>query len=380
MEKAGSDTIAHNTVVTSKYNDDDKKIAMSSSRPGLRLAACLLNISEARRKYIVENVAKAALLEKNGQKHHEVSVLNIFSDQDYNRSVITIAASVEELGNSILAACVEAFRSIDMEVQEGIHPCLGAVDLIPIYPLSGVRVEECGAVARMHVLVVLMCDYFLDRELSATLTGLAENLVERVPGCSVFLFGEADLPEKRSLVQRRKQLGWFTRRDFSALEPDLGVAPARRCGLTGLQCIGTSPYVMNCNVTIDSQDLALGQEIASAIRGSNVNGLKGVQTMAFPHEGKIEIACNVESFEEQEVKESSEDSRYMAYSVLGDHFYYTSPHYIEARVKKLASDQGIGTIGRALIGFTPQECKDCAEHAIKEHIGEFWKIRGGVFM
>uniref|UniRef100_A0A8C6B8A0 Formiminotransferase cyclodeaminase N-terminal like n=1 Tax=Monodon monoceros TaxID=40151 RepID=A0A8C6B8A0_MONMO len=135
---------------------------MSSSRLGLRLAVCLLNISEARRKYIVENVAKAALLKKNGQKHPEVSVLNVFSDQGYNRSVITIAASVAELD-------------------------------------------------------------------------LAENLVQRVPGCSVFLFGEADLPEKRTLVQRRKQLGWFTRRDFSALKPDLGVAPARRCGLTGSQ-------------------------------------------------------------------------------------------------------------------------------------------------
>uniref|UniRef100_A0A8D0LEY0 Formiminotransferase N-terminal subdomain-containing protein-like n=2 Tax=Sus scrofa TaxID=9823 RepID=A0A8D0LEY0_PIG len=135
---------------------------MSSSRLGLRLAACLLNISEARRKYIVENVAKAALLERNGQKHPNVSVLNIFSDHEYNRSVITIAGSVDELG-------------------------------------------------------------------------LAENLLLRVPGCSVFLFGEADLPEKRPLVQRRKQLGWFTRRDFSALEPDLGVAPARKCGLTGSQ-------------------------------------------------------------------------------------------------------------------------------------------------
>ncbi|XP_060157451.1 formiminotransferase N-terminal subdomain-containing protein isoform X4 [Globicephala melas] len=301
---------------------------MSSSRLGLRLAVCLLNISEARRKYIVENVAKAALLEKNasaglqdteiddllrcahmlfskrlhtipsiflhiGQKHPEVSVLNVFSDQGYNRSVITIAASVAELGNSVLAACLEAFQSIDMEVQEGIHPCLGAVDLIPIYPLSGVGVEECGAVARS---------------------------------------------------------------------------------------IGASPYVMNCNVTIDSQDLALGKEIASAIRGSNVNGLKGVQTMAFPHEGKIEIACNVESFEDQEVTETSEGSQYMAYSVLGDHFYYVSPHYIEAQVKKLASDQGIGIKGRALIGFTPQECKNCAEYAIKEGIGEFWKIRRGIFM
>ncbi|XP_007934356.2 formiminotransferase N-terminal subdomain-containing protein [Orycteropus afer afer] len=132
---------------------------MSSSRPGLRLAACLLNISEARRKYVVENIAKAALLGENGQEHPEVSVLNIFSDQDYNRSVITIAASVDRLG-------------------------------------------------------------------------LAENLVLRVPGSSVFLFGEADLPEKRSLVQRRKQLGWFTRRDLRALKPDLGTASAWRCGLT----------------------------------------------------------------------------------------------------------------------------------------------------
>ncbi|XP_020931592.1 glutamate formimidoyltransferase-like isoform X3 [Sus scrofa] len=328
---------------------------MSSSRLGLRLAACLLNISEARRKYIVENVAKAALLERNGQKHPNVSVLNIFSDHEYNRSVITIAGSVDELGDSVLAACLEAFRSIDMEVQDGIHPCLGAVDLIPFYPLCGVGVEECGAVAR----------------------SLAENLLLRVPGCSVFLFGEADLPEKRPLVQRRKQLGWFTRRDFSALEPDLGVAPARKCGLTG---IGASPYVMNCNVTIDSQDLDLGKEIASAIRGSNVNGLKGVQTMAFPHQGKIEIACNVESFEDPEVIETAEGSQYMAYSVLGDQFYYVPPHYIEAQVKKLASDRGVGTIGRALIGFTPQECKNCAEYAIKEGIGEFWKIRGGVFM
>ncbi|XP_045415910.1 formiminotransferase N-terminal subdomain-containing protein isoform X4 [Lemur catta] len=118
------------------------------SRLGLRLAACLLNISEARRKYIVENIAKAALLDKNGQKHPEVTVLNIFSDQDYNRSVITIAASVDKLGSAVLAACLEAFCAIDMEVQEGIHPCLGAVDLIPIYPLSGVGVEECGVVAR----------------------------------------------------------------------------------------------------------------------------------------------------------------------------------------------------------------------------------------
>uniref|UniRef100_A0A8C9HTL5 Formiminotransferase cyclodeaminase N-terminal like n=1 Tax=Piliocolobus tephrosceles TaxID=591936 RepID=A0A8C9HTL5_9PRIM len=135
---------------------------MSSSRVGLRLAACLLNISEARRKYVVENIAKAALLDKNGKKHPQVSVLNIFSNQDYNRSVITIAASVDKLGSSVLAACLEAFQAIDMEVQEGIHPCLGAVDLIPIYPLSGVTVEECGVVARSKRKFGVICSFLLE--------------------------------------------------------------------------------------------------------------------------------------------------------------------------------------------------------------------------
>ncbi|XP_074071468.1 formiminotransferase N-terminal subdomain-containing protein isoform X2 [Macrotis lagotis] len=331
---------------------DYEEITMSSSRLGLRLAACLLNISEARRKNVVEKIAKAALFEEDGKEHSEVTVLNIFSDSEYNRSVITIAAPVEKLANSILAACVKAFQLIDMEVQEGIHPCLGAVDLIPIYPLSGIGVEECGMVAR----------------------SLAEKLTIHVPGCSLFLFGEADQPEKQSLVQRRKQLGWFSRREFSSLKPDIGTMPNKRCGLTG---IGASPYVMNCNVTIDSQDLTMGKKIASMIRGSNVDGLKGVQAMAFPHDGKIEIACNVESFEDEK---PIENKGYMTYYILEHQYSYISPQSLEAQIKKLAHDQGISTIETALVGFTPQECKDCAEYALRKKIGEFWKKREGIFM
>lgn len=137
---------------------------------------------------------------------------------------------------------------------------------------------------------------------------------------------------------------------------------------------------MNCNVTIDSEDLDLGKELARAIRGSNVHGLKGVQAMAFPHEGKIEIACNVESFEAQGTADTCKDAQYMAYTVHEDRFSYVSPHYIETKIKELAKERGITTLGKALIGFTPNECKNCAEYAIKEGIGEFWKMRGGIFM
>ncbi|XP_019378714.1 PREDICTED: uncharacterized protein LOC109301883 isoform X2 [Gavialis gangeticus] len=339
-------------------------VKMSSTRVSFRLAACLLNISEARKKDVVEKIAKAAIYNDNGknskqrQKHPQATVLNIFSDYDYNRSVITIAAPIDMLGDYVVSACVEAFKSIDLTVHEGIHPCLGAVDLVPIYPLLDVGLEECGTVAR----------------------SIAERLTLHIPGCSVFLFGHADQPEKRSLVQRRKQLGWFIGRDFKSMEnkPDIGATLSQRYGLTG---IGASPYVMNCNVTIDTQDLATGRNIASAIRGNSASGLKGIQSMAFPHDGKIEIACNVESFEEADtVVTSPDDSGYISYCVLGKTHYYVSPQSVEARIHKLAADQQIKTVGTALVGFTPEECKQHATYALMKSTGEFWKMRGGIFM
>ncbi|XP_075790539.1 formiminotransferase N-terminal subdomain-containing protein [Pelodiscus sinensis] len=331
---------------------------MASTKVSFRLAACLLNISEARKKDIVEKIAKSAIYDENGQKHSQATVLNIFSDYDYNRSVITIAAPIDMLGNSVIAACTEAFQSIDMAIQEGIHPCLGAVDLVPICPLLDVSMEECGKVAQ----------------------NIAEILTLRVPGSSMFLFGQADQPKKRSLVQRRKELGWFKGRDFNSMEvkPDMGAAPSQRYGLTG---VGASPYVMNCNVTIDTQDMATGKDIACAVRGINPSGLKGVQTMVFPHNGKIEIACNVESFEDQDnTLTLHEDSGYISYCVLGKTFSYVSPQSIEALIKKLAHNYGINTVGAALVGFTPEECKYCATYALKKGIGEFWRVREGKFM
>ncbi|XP_044287854.1 formiminotransferase N-terminal subdomain-containing protein isoform X1 [Varanus komodoensis] len=328
---------------------------MASGGIGVRLAACLLNISEGRRRSIVEKVAKAAVCANNGQETPRATVLNIFSDYDYNRSVITIAAPVDQLSNSVVAACVEAFASIDMAAHVGIHPCLGAVDLVPIYPLSGVDVEECGTVAR----------------------DIAKSLAVRVPGCSMFLFGHADLPQKRSLVQRRKQLRWFDGKAANVI-PDVGSAPTLRYGLTG---VGASPYVMNCNVTIDTQDLDAGKAIAGSIRGSTPGGLKGVQVMAFPHKGHVEIACNVESFGRcDKPLRTDEESDYVSYSVLGKTYYYVSPQLIETSVKTLASNQGINMVGTALVGFTPEECLRCAAQALASGVGEFWKMRGGVFM
>ena len=250
-----------------------------------QLAACLLNISEGRQHHIIEKVAKAAGIGNKspyvGEFKCQSTVLNIFSDNDYNRSVLTIVATLDQIQNSVINACKEAYNHINLKLHEGEHPRLGSVDLIPIYPLiPSVSLSRCGEIAQK----------------------IGNRLVDEVPGTSIFWFGYADRPNLRGLVECRKEVSWYKGKQglkWDNLKYDHGQPPTSRYGLTG---IGASPYVMNCNVTMETKNLAIGHEIAQAIRGTSSGGLKGVQTMAFRHEGAIEIACNVEAFGWSEVR------------------------------------------------------------------------------
>ena len=246
-----------------------------------RLAVCLLNISEAHQAHVVDRIANAAAM--FGQSSEDLgsnfkcssTVLNVFSDYDYNRSVLTIAALIENLQTSVVNACKVAYREINLKNHIGGHPRLGSVDLIPIYPISPlVSLEECGDIAK----------------------GIGNQIVSEVLGTSVFYFGTADHPSTRGLVQRRKEVGWYKGRhgmSYDGVQYDKGEPPTSRYGLTG---VGASPYVMNCNITIKTNNLQVGKTMARAIRGANPGGLKGVQAMAFDHQGSVEIACNVEAF------------------------------------------------------------------------------------
>ncbi|XP_029314304.1 formiminotransferase N-terminal subdomain-containing protein [Cottoperca gobio] len=317
---------------------------------GRRLVACLLNVSEARRKDLVETVAKAALYNTEGERREGTAVLNIFNDQDYNRSVITIVASIDSIREAVLSACEEACGLIDMRAHAGVHPCMGAVDLIPIYPLGEeVGVEDCAKEAR----------------------AVAQGLTERVQGTSAFLFGWADSPLQRGLAQRRKEMGWFKKTaDMQTIRPDMGPQPHKQFGLTG---VGASPYVMNCNVTIDTQDMALGRSIAKAIRESTPEGLPGVQVLALPHDGAVEIACNVESVKGRSPSHMTAGEPWPCFSIDGQPYCHAPASLITARVAELAGRQGIGAKGTALVGFTPRECRGLAELALSQGIAEFWK-------
>ncbi|XP_040057845.2 formiminotransferase N-terminal subdomain-containing protein isoform X1 [Gasterosteus aculeatus] len=330
---------------------------MSSSSVGRRLVACLLNVSEARRKELVETVARAALYNNTGVRREGTTVLNIFNDHDYNRSVITIVATIDSIREAVLSACEKACALIDVGAHNGVHPCMGAVDLIPIYPLGEeVGVEDCAEEAR----------------------AVAQGLTERVRGTSAFLFGWADSPLQRGLAQRRREMGWFKKTpDLQAIRPDVGPQPQNPFGLTG---VGAGPYVMNCNVTIDTQDVAVGRSIAAALRESTPGGLPGVQVLALPHDGAVEIACNVESLKGGPTGPTPAGEPWPCFSIGGQPYCHVPASLIAARVAELAGRQGVGVKGTALVGFTPHECRGLAEVALSQRIAEFWKERGNIRM
>ncbi|XP_061649624.1 formiminotransferase N-terminal subdomain-containing protein [Phyllopteryx taeniolatus] len=330
---------------------------MMGTSSGRRLVTCLLNVSEARRKDLVESVAKAALYDYEGVRRDGTTVLNIFNDHDYNRSVITIVASIESIKEAVLSACVKACELFDMRTHSGVHPCLGAVDLVPIYPLGeDVGIEDCTQESQ----------------------GIARGLTQRVPGTSVFLFGWADSPLQRGLAQRRKEMGWFKKTpDLNSVRVCIGPMPQKRFGLTG---VGSSPYVMNCNVTIDTQDLTVGRRVATAIRESTPGGLPGVQALALPHEGAVEIACNVESVPGDPPHQMSGTAPWPSFRIGGQPYCHVPASLITARVAELAGRHGVGTKGTALVGFTPVECRGLAELALSRCIAEFWKEQQRVRM
>lgn len=134
---------------------------------------------------------------------------------------------------------------------------------------------------------------------------------------------------------------------------------------------------MNCNVTINTQDLSLGREIAAAIRESSPDGIPGVQVLALPHEGTLEIACNVESVS-QGLAIGTET--WPVSRIGNQNFCHAPSSLIASRITELTERRGVSTKGAALVGFTPFQCKELAEQALSQDIGEFWKKLHGLRM
>ena len=230
---------------------------------------CVPNVSEGRRPHVI--AALAAAIEGPG-----VQVLDQSSDVSHNRTVFTFVGEPASLQAAVLRLFDAAVPAIDLRHHEGVHPRIGAVDVVPFVPLGGAIMDECIALAT-HTAVLLA-----DRH-----------------GIPMFLYEEAAVnDDRRSLAEiRRGGLGGLTRRmQRPEWQPDRG--PSAPHPTAGATAIGARQILIAYNVNLASNRLGVAKRIASIIRTSG-GGFPNVRAMGVQLEaGIVQVSMNLTDYRE----------------------------------------------------------------------------------
>jgi glutamate formiminotransferase len=216
------------------------------------LVECVPNFSEGRRTDIMDAIQAAAASVAGAR------VLDRHADAVHNRMVLTIAGSVGPVAEAAFRATARAASLIDLNQHEGVHPRIGATDVVPFVPLGATSMQVCVELAVR-----------VGRRIAAEL------------GVPVYLYGEAARsPQRRRLAEVRR--GEYERLKAelgadSRLAPDFGppyVGPA------GATAVGARRPLIAYNVTLATGDLEVARSIARSIRESS-GGLPAVQARGF---------------------------------------------------------------------------------------------------
>ncbi len=221
--------------------------------PGAKRIQCAANFSEGRDVPTVRAIVDAA------QVVAGVRVADWSADLDHNRMVVTLVGEPEAVAEAAFIAATEAVRRIDLRTHTGVHPRLGAVDVVPFVPLVNVTMDECADIAR------------------AFAARMSHELA--VP---VFLY-EAASAVGRSLPDIRK-------RAFVEYAPDIG--PSTPHLTAGAVVVGARGPLIAFNADLASDDLALAKQIAREVREA-YGGRVRTLGLALPSRGIVQVSMNV---------------------------------------------------------------------------------------
>ncbi|MGB2911358.1 MAG: glutamate formimidoyltransferase, partial [Anaerolineales bacterium] len=231
------------------------------------IVECVANFSEARRPQVVESVIEA-ITSVGG-----VALLDRHSDLDHNRTVLTFVGPSDEIEEAAFRAIAKAAELISLDVHTGEHPRIGATDVVPFVPISGVSMEECVDIARR----------------------LGQRVGEKLE-IPVYLYEEAAArPERRNLENIR-------RGQYEALKEEIGTNPERApdfgpacIGPAGATVIGARHPLIAYNVYLTSDDVSIAKKIAKAVRHSS-GGLRYVKALGMLVEGQAQVSMNLTNF------------------------------------------------------------------------------------
>lgn len=224
------------------------------------------NISEGRRSETIDAVGRA--LGGSGAK-----VLDVHSDADHNRSVFTLVGEPQELADALVAGARAAVERIDMRTHEGVHPCIGALDVAPVVYLRRA-----------------------DRELAVDEALAVANRLAGELELPVFLYGMLanDADRRERAYYREGGVGALEERLLSGeLEPDFG--PSRLHPTAGATLVACRPPLVAFNLVLDGADLDAAKAIAASLREAG-GGLPGVRAIGVMLEraGAAQVSINVQ--------------------------------------------------------------------------------------
>jgi glutamate formiminotransferase len=233
-----------------------------------QLVECVPNFSEGTDARRVEAIVAAMCMDG-------VRLLDWSMNASHNRSVVTIAGEPAAVVEAAIRGVGKAVELIDLTRQQGAHPRIGAADVIPFVPITGIKLEQCVLLARQAGLEIW-----------------------RRFGVPVFFYeAAAARPDRANLDEVRR--GQFEGlrdavRKESSRRPDLG-GPGLH-PTAGACAVGARKFLVEYNIYFDSTDVAMVRAIAREIRAAT-GGLKGVKAMGVLAHGRAQLSMNITDFE-----------------------------------------------------------------------------------
>src|SRR5262245_20061275 len=239
---------------------------------------CVPNVSDGQHHVLVDRIARAV------RSVPGVSLLDYSADQAHNRSVFTFAGEASSLEQAILSLYEVVIPAVDLRTHRGVHPRLGAVDVVPFVPLEGSTMADC-----------------------VSLASRVGQLVARRFQIPVFLYEEAaSTPERHSLSNVRR--GGFEKladRMGAGFLPDFG--PHVPHPSAGASAIGARRLLVAFNVNLSTRRLDVADAIARTIRSSN-GGLPCLKALGLPLDDRaiVQVSMNLTDYHQTSIRQAFE--------------------------------------------------------------------------
>ncbi|MDP8938726.1 MAG: glutamate formimidoyltransferase [Actinomycetota bacterium] len=237
------------------------------------------NFSEGRDRQKISRILRAV------RSVSGVRILDLHSDADHNRSVITMAGREGPLVEAAVTLARACAAEIDLSAQPGVHPRMGSLDVLPFVPLQGATLEDAVRLARKAGERIGALGFAVYLYESAATASHRRNLAEVRRG------------GYEGVAERISDPDWAPDYSPAALSPQLGAV-----------AVGARPFLVAFNAYLDTDDVEIARKVAGKVRERD-GGLPGLKALGLEVAGKAQVSMNLTDLEKTSLPEALEAVR-----------------------------------------------------------------------